>query len=867
MIKSSSEIGLKSVMNDKLVVYYLLSFVIVIVTFLGLMYHDNFVQKRISYFNSLIENEYKQIFISLSVTKEVAQVRSALHYQSHSDNMYEFGYYDLKIRNGISLVKKHIDVLENGGVLSVDYPVNFNNKELNRFDIEYEDNSRSKYNTDVMILKSKVLDFENIVKEFNIMIVKKISLAKEGRTEDYKNIKKELKIKQKYMAAFLQRFSENANKVFFSSQKNLTMLKSTTGNLVKGYNQRILIMTAVFLAGCFFVGTFLFFKIINNLKIRRMAEVQLNDYNERLESTVQERTLELENEIGIRENAEVQLQERVAYFELLFSCSPLAIAILDKNLFTKSVNDSFTKLFGYSFFELEGKRLYELIVPDKRYKEFDNMMDSVRNGETVTVETERMNKKGDRIIVLLMMSAIKIDGEIDGFYLIFNDITNQKIIEEKLEYQAFHDNLTGLYNRAMFVDRLKHAINLSKRDGSFKYCVCLLDIDQFKNINDKYGHHIGDGLLKAVAKKLKSALRNVDMIARLGGDEFAILIEDQNAMNYLDDISVRVHKHVSSPVEILENIYEITISMGMISSDYVTDDDALMVLRDADIAMYAAKESGKNRTVLFDEALRENVIERLNFEKEIGEGCLNDEFEFYYQPIVDINEKNVYGFEALLRWNHPEKGFLVPGKFLEVAEKSGQIVDLGYYLLKKVFHDIDLIQKKCPGVFISVNLSSKQLMDDNFLQNIYRLIKGHVHNSKYIIFEITESSLMENPKHVVNVLNEIKKLGINVAIDDFGTGYSSLSYLNTLPINIIKIDKSFTLESITSLHTRRILSSIIALGNTLDLRIIAEGVESMSHYEILSVYNCYLMQGFMFGKPVPLDDVLKNNFEEFLNMS
>jgi len=423
---------------------------------------------------------------------------------------------------------------------------------------------------------------------------------------------------------------------------------------------------------------------------------------------------------------------------------------------------------------------------------------------------------------------------------------------KELDYLAHHDSLTSLPNRLLFNDRLKQSIRHAKRNNTL-VTILFLDLDRFKEVNDTYGHDVGDELLKVVTQRLKSIVREEDTISRLGGDEFTILMDNITQT----DIVKIAEKIISSMQEkvIINNkkIYT-TFSIGI--STYPDDGDTLETLvRNADSAMYQAKENGKNTYRFYNKEMTQKALKKLEIKNELRHVVKRDELEAYYQPKIDARDGSVVGLEALVRWNHPQKGLIFPDTFIPIAQENHLIVDIDNWMLEKAIDTV--VQWNLSGIKtgkVSVNLSAQKLESEELLQRLQTIISKSALHASLLEIEITEGKIMKNPELAINILEEIKKMGISIAIDDFGTGYSSLSYLKKFPIDILKIDRSFIDGIPDDEHDIAITTLIIALSKSLNIDVIAEGAETQEHIDFLLEANCPYVQGYYFSKPLNATD-------------
>ncbi|MEL7034374.1 MAG: EAL domain-containing protein [Cyanobacteria bacterium J06592_8] len=423
--------------------------------------------------------------------------------------------------------------------------------------------------------------------------------------------------------------------------------------------------------------------------------------------------------------------------------------------------------------------------------------------------------------------------------------------EAQLKYTALHDPLTKLPNRACFLQLIEHSIYLNKRHSEYLYAVLFIDLDRFKVVNDSLGHGMGDLLLQEVAKRLKVCVRTSDTVARFGGDEFAILLEELADVHDVIQIAQRVQEQLNRSFYL--NDYEVhsgaSIGIALSTMNY---QDATEILRDADAAMYRAKNQGKGQYVIFDPIIQASAMQRLRLENQLRRAIKEQEFCLYYQPIIDAHTGDLRSFEALIRWNTSEEKAISPMQFIPIAEETGLITSIGLWVFQEACHQLQEWQKvsKTVPVMLNINLSPIQLKHINLVQNIEWLLNETGVSGSSLKLEITESCLLENVEAQISILNEIKKLGIAICIDDFGTGYSSLSRLHEFPIDTLKIDRFFIEQMETEAGHLETIKMIIALAHSLDMDVVAEGVETTSQLEKLAALDCDLIQGYLVSKPV-----------------
>ena len=453
---------------------------------------------------------------------------------------------------------------------------------------------------------------------------------------------------------------------------------------------------------------------------------------------------------------------------------------------------------------------------------------------------------------------------LSGRVMSYRDVTERYTLEEQLRHQAFHDPLTDLANRARFQDRLEHAIERSERTRAPIF-VLFIDIDNFKSVNDSLGHTIGDRLIVAVAQRIAKSVSGGDTAARLGGDEFGIILEDLVSLDEARSAAERMLGQIRAPVQI--DVHEIVIdaSVGVSSGDAGSTSETL--IRNADIAMYAAKNRGKGRVQVYESGMHTDLSERQSLLADLWHAVERKELEVYYQPSVHLETGQVSGAEALVRWNHPTRGLILPVRFIPLAEETSVILDLGEFVLRDACGLISDWERRFPGrgLLISVNVSPRQIRDRNFLDMVRKVLEDSRIDPSYLILEITESVVLEDPERAQETLKALKQLGVKLALDDFGTGYSSLTYLKRFPIDVLKIDKSFIDDLNLSERETALTGATIALGQKLRLSIVAEGIERADQLQHLLELNCEFGQGFLFSQPLTrpaLDTYMDNMLGE-----
>jgi len=429
--------------------------------------------------------------------------------------------------------------------------------------------------------------------------------------------------------------------------------------------------------------------------------------------------------------------------------------------------------------------------------------------------------------------------------------------KEHFRHAAFHDTLTNLPNRALLAENLKFVIERAKQHEDYQFAVLFLDLDRFKNVNDSLGHSIGDQLLIAMARRLESCTREADMVARLGGDEFAVLLDGIPDQNEAARMGQRIQEKLQSPFNLSGHEVFTTTSIGIALSSTGYDHPENM-LRDADTAMYRAKAKGKACYEIFDKGMHTHAVYLLQMENDLRRAIEREELRVHYQPIVSLDSGQLAGFEALVRWQHPERGFINPSDFIPLAEDTGLIVPLGLWVLRRACEQLGQWQWQSAAnrsLFMSVNLSGKQVARPKLVSEIRQVLEETRIDPKYLKLEITESAVMENAETAVQLLRRLKALGVHLSIDDFGTGYSSLGYLHRFPVNSLKVDRSFVGRIGEAAENIEIVRTIISLAENMGMEVVAEGVETLSQLAQLRKLNCQYGQGYLFSRPVDAESV------------
>lgn len=551
-------------------------------------------------------------------------------------------------------------------------------------------------------------------------------------------------------------------------------------------------------------------------------------------------------DITERRQAAQALGLQEAYFQQLFENSPQGILVLDPSDRVIKVNRGFEELFGYGSDEVCGRPLTEAIVPGERRDEATALSRAVLFGEIVRMETVRRHRDGRLIAVSIIGYPIRFDDKMIGVYGIYNDITERKRAEERLLHDALHDALTGLPNRTYFTNRVRHCLQLQSHKAGFLFAILFLDLDRFKLVNDSLGHGLGDRLLIAFAERLRGSLAQKDVLARLGGDEFVVLLEGIQDASEAELVAHQIQRELITPFDLdgIEVFTATSIGISISNSDYQHPEEPI---RDADTAMYRAKARGRACHAVFDTEMHAQAKDRLRLETDLRRAMARGEFCIFYQPIINLKSGMISGFEALLRWNHPHRGLLLPGQFFAVAEEAGLTVRISEFVLDTACRQLHIWQQRDKPVGISVNLSTKQFLQQDLIRQLDALMEDYDLEPGGLGLEITEGVILHGSESAVDILNILKSSAVRLYLDDFGTGYSSLSYLQNFPIDTLKIDRSFISGKAGRGGRPEIVKAIINLAHSLGIDVVAEGIETEGQLADLRALGCEYGQGFLFA--------------------
>jgi diguanylate cyclase (GGDEF)-like protein/PAS domain S-box-containing protein len=547
-----------------------------------------------------------------------------------------------------------------------------------------------------------------------------------------------------------------------------------------------------------------------------------------------------------------ELQTHEARFSALVESSSDLVTIVDRDGLISFQSPSVTRVMGWSS-DLTHETSFVAALQDadqERWRTIVDFLTEDSEGEMVAEWPVRHADGSWRFLQTVITNLIH-EPSVGGLVLNSRDVSDQKALEDQLRHLAFHDQLTGLANRALFKEHLDQALRRQSRMGG-GLAVLFIDLDEFKSVNDIHGHTLGDELLKQAAARLTAILRDADAIARIGGDEFAVLFEGVALGHDASGAAERVVESFAQPFTLESVEVFVTASMGLTVNDSGTE-SAEELIRNADLAMYAAKSANKGRYEVFSTNMHSTILDRMQMELDLRHALDQNEFEAYYQPIVTLPSGAIVGAEALIRWNHPKRGLVMPDQFIWVAESSGLIVQIGAWMLTTACKEFEALTRGVAGeaLGLSVNLSTRQLGDPLLVDTVHRALEESGLDAGRLTLEITESAVMDDVPNTFRVLSELRRFGVKIAIDDFGTGYSSLSLLSEIPVDTIKIDRSFVTDVANRPGPGRLIRAIQSLASDFDLCTVAEGVEDLEQLEVLAGLGCQSAQGFYFARPQP----------------
>jgi Amt family ammonium transporter len=552
---------------------------------------------------------------------------------------------------------------------------------------------------------------------------------------------------------------------------------------------------------------------------------------------------ELNEAVIVAFPSERNLTPRARLMEDVLACLPEAMAIVHQNhvIFT---NPAFSALFGYASDEVSGKDLRRFMVPDTRQHEIPMLERAIEHSGNASLETVRLTKTGALVDVAMVVAPLVLSGENAGFVVTYRDIGESKQVEAKLQHDAMHDLLTGLPNRALFLDRLTHAFTRRARRSDQSCGVLFVDLDHFKEINDSMGHAAGDAFLVTVAERLTSAIRPQDTAARLGGDEFAILVENIASVSDLEVVASRALTGLKRPIEVFGHPVESGASIGaaMAGPDHMAPES---LIRDADFAMYRAKQDGGNRIEIFDKNLKTQVTSQQQRERELRQALDKREYEIWYQPIYRLQSGKLEAFESQLRWRRPNGAVESFHELLTVAEETGLSISIGRETVETACRQLRSWTVALPesDLTLTVNLSQRQFFHPDMIVQLKRALAVSGVDPTRMMFEVSETTLVENQDAAVAILQRMVDCNVRVAIDNFGSALAPLNQLVRLPINVVKLDSSLTAAATTRGRKSAVLESVIQIGRNLGVQVVAQGIESAEQLGALCHLGCELGQG------------------------
>jgi diguanylate cyclase (GGDEF)-like protein/PAS domain S-box-containing protein len=563
----------------------------------------------------------------------------------------------------------------------------------------------------------------------------------------------------------------------------------------------------------------------------------------------------IRNDISLRKKAEEEArQSEEKYRVIAENCSDL-IAVIDREGTFLYLSPSHQTLFGDDGIEMGAGHLLQWVHEEDR-ELVENYLKQICAAQNASSLLEfRVHTKSGRSLYLETKGNPILDpcGDVQNLVLVMRDVTERKQWEQTIFHLAYHDTLTDLPNRRLFIDRLRKEVYQAKRFQS-QLAVMFLDVDRFKQINDSWGHEVGDVILAEIAKRIKQCLGSNDVVARLGGDEFTILLPHISGRHEVDQVAQKIRDRLEEPLEVNGRQHTLSCSMGIavFPSDGREADE---LLKRADMALYFVKERGRNGFEFFHPSIEEKSLERILLENELRKAMEHEHFHIDYQPKYALPTGKLVGAEALVRWNHPELGRIPPNKFIPIAEETGLIVPIGEWILRRACEQNRAWQAQgYPPFRVSVNLSVRQFYQPDLVEKIREILEDTGLDPQWLELEITES-IFADMDNAVPILQNIRDLGVHISIDDFGTGYSSFSYVKHLPVDTLKIDASFIRDVHTNKESQAIVRAILTIAQTLHLNVIAEGVEREEQLAFLHEEGCSEGQGYLFSKPIPRQDI------------
>ncbi|NEU29790.1 EAL domain-containing protein [bacterium LRH843] len=567
----------------------------------------------------------------------------------------------------------------------------------------------------------------------------------------------------------------------------------------------------------------------------------------------------IRNDISLRKQMEEEIRKSAETYRLITENSTDMISTIDGEGKLLYISPSYMNFLGYDAVEMAESNLLEWIHQEDREDVSDSIHNHFVTGKASSqLEFRLLKKNGEEMFVEAAFSPIIDEHKrVNNLVLVMRDITERKKTEHTIYHLAYHDTLTELPNRRFFMEYVRKEVYRAKRNQS-QLAVMFLDVDHFKNVNDSCGHEVGDLVLTEAAKRIRACLRSNDIVARIGGDEFTVLLTNVKSMTEVQGVAQRIKESFQESISSGDKTHELSCSIGI--SLFPTDGvDVDELLKRADTALYVVKERGRNGYLFFDLAMEERSLERIVLENELRKAIQQEQFYIDYQPKKNLSTGELVGMEALVRWNHPELGKIPPNKFIPIAEQTGLILPLGEWVLKqgcmqnKAWQEQGLTPLK-----VSINLSPRQFYQFNLVGKIKEILDETGLDPKWLELEVTET-VFGDLDNAVAVLHSIRDLGVHISIDDFGTGYSSLSYIKQLPIDTLKIDASFIRDIHQNKESQAIVQAIVSIARSLNLNVIAEGIENEEQMAALTEDGCIQGQGFLFSKPLS-----KGEFETYL---